>query len=277
MPILKCRLSLKGLMACVAVLAVVLGWQVARQRARQFRLRAAGYARIEQSYATEAAALLRLASEEDRHAAWVKRQIADLEEFRAQRDQLRLPPRFADGPSDTIDHVGESWEQFAETYFAGARDMRSQAARVNAWAAHYARLREKYENAAARPWLVPAPDPAPPEPHVRAARFAAKQQYVRAVRELLAALRADPKDVSACGALARLLATCPDAKVRDGYMAIKVALAACELGHWSDAQNVDTLAAAYAEAGDFSRAIDFQTKALAILATSPDSHTGETG
>jgi tetratricopeptide (TPR) repeat protein len=62
---------------------------------------------------------------------------------------------------------------------------------------------------------------------------------------------------------ASLLATCPDASVRNGKAAVSDATAACKISNWGAPQFIDTLAAAYAETGDFESAVRFEQKAIA--------------
>ena len=64
--------------------------------------------------------------------------------------------------------------------------------------------------------------------------------------------------------LAWLLATCPDAHIRDGVQAVKYAGRACELTHYGVTPLVGTLAAAYAEAGRYDDAIAAAQKACAL-------------
>jgi hypothetical protein len=53
-----------------------------------------------------------------------------------------------------------------------------------------------------------------------------------------------------------LLATCPDAKWRDGSKAVQYATEACELTAWNEAGMINTLSAALAEAGRFDEAVN---------------------
>jgi tetratricopeptide (TPR) repeat protein len=61
-----------------------------------------------------------------------------------------------------------------------------------------------------------------------------------------------------------LLATCPNASFRNGGKAVQDAKIACKLTNWTDEAAIDSLAAAYAETGDFDSAVRYAEQALAV-------------
>lgn len=88
-----------------------------------------------------------------------------------------------------------------------------------------------------------------------------KGEYYKSIDDFKRAIKEDPKYGRAHAALGWLYATCPDKKFRDGKLAVKSATAACELTQWKDPGKLAVLAAAYAESGDFARAVRWQRQA----------------
>ncbi len=79
------------------------------------------------------------------------------------------------------------------------------------------------------------------------------------------ALLADPNSVLCLRNLAHVLSTWPDEAVRDGAKALKHARRACELTQYRDHRCLASMAAAYAEIGDFAPAIRWQRIAIECL------------
>ena len=76
------------------------------------------------------------------------------------------------------------------------------------------------------------------------------------------ALKSDPDNLQALNDAAWLLATSPDAALRNGSGAIPLARHAVELTSGRAPELIGTLAAAYAEAGDFDKAIETEQQAI---------------
>jgi Flp pilus assembly protein TadD len=74
----------------------------------------------------------------------------------------------------------------------------------------------------------------------------------------------DPAHHQAYNNLAWIYATAPHQQIRNGKEAVANAIAACELTGFKRFETVDSLAAAYAEQGDFVKALEYQQRALEL-------------
>jgi tetratricopeptide (TPR) repeat protein len=103
------------------------------------------------------------------------------------------------------------------------------------------------------------------EAHYQLSLALQAQQDFRGSRDhLREAVRLRPDWPEALNNLAWLLATHKDPGLRDGPEAVRLAERVVSLSHSNDAGHLDTLAAAYAEAGQFSNAVVTARTALAL-------------
>ena len=89
-----------------------------------------------------------------------------------------------------------------------------------------------------------------------------QREFAQAVRDFEKGIEVDSDQPRCYNGLAWLLATCSNESVRNGPQAIELATKACEITEWEDSNFLDTLAAAYAEAGKFDEAVKWETKAI---------------
>jgi tetratricopeptide (TPR) repeat protein len=88
-------------------------------------------------------------------------------------------------------------------------------------------------------------------------------RWAEAVAQYQTAVNLQPANAFALNNLAWVLATCPDGPIRNGLKAVELGREAQRLSKGEDAPVLETLAAAYAEAGRFPEAIETVRRALA--------------
>ncbi len=94
--------------------------------------------------------------------------------------------------------------------------------------------------------------------------YLANRRIADAIRVLDGAVRDAQDNVIMIISLAHILATCQDGRLRDGSKALGLARHACELTDRTNPAALMTLAAAFAETGDFEKAVAEAREALEI-------------
>lgn len=86
--------------------------------------------------------------------------------------------------------------------------------------------------------------------------------HAEAIEDFEKAILVEPEDAALLNNLAWVLATSPDAEVRNGERAVELATKACELTDYKMPHILSTLAASFAESGNFDTAIEWSQKAV---------------
>ncbi|WP_157369594.1 tetratricopeptide repeat protein [Zavarzinella formosa] len=98
--------------------------------------------------------------------------------------------------------------------------------------------------------------------HNRSEAYLRTKQFAKALDDIDACLANEGKVPMLHVNKARILATAPDPKIRNGKKALESATLALEQIKYRDGRALEAMAAAHAELGNFDKAVDYQQRAL---------------
>ena len=98
----------------------------------------------------------------------------------------------------------------------------------------------------------------------RADAYLSLGKQKEAIADYESVLKVDPEDSGSLNNLSWVLSTSPVDSIRDGKRALELGKKACEVTDYEQAHILSTLAAAYAETGDFEKAREWSAKAVEL-------------
>ncbi|MGI8436501.1 MAG: tetratricopeptide repeat protein [Chthoniobacterales bacterium] len=99
---------------------------------------------------------------------------------------------------------------------------------------------------------------------LRAEAYVSADEYQKAIADYRTGREFSGEITRGSKGLPWLLATCPESAFRNGAEAVEAASEDCKRTKWQDWNCLDTLAAAYAEAGEFTQAVTLEEHALRV-------------
>jgi len=109
----------------------------------------------------------------------------------------------------------------------------------------------------------------------RGVAWEVRGEISKAIADYAESIQIDPNYAPPYNSIAWLRATYHDARYRAGKEAVEYATKACELTNWKSYAEIDTLAAAYAEAGEFTNAVIRGMTALELAPENEKAHVSE--
>jgi tetratricopeptide (TPR) repeat protein len=110
------------------------------------------------------------------------------------------------------------------------------------------------------------------ETYLRLADALMRQEvFAEAIRHYRLALARIEADAETLSRIAWLMATCPKAELRDCQTAIELASRACKLTRYEHPVAMDTLAAGYAECGQWDAAVSWARRAIDVAGAAGDA------
>lgn len=169
-------------------------------------------------------------------------------------------------------HLARHENEKALRDYARALEANPRNAGVFVNRANVALGREEFEAAIAICTQAIELEPSLGEAYInRAIAYGQLAKWTEAVADLEKAITLNGKRLEvAFNQLAWIRATSSEKALRHGQEAIKAGTRACELTHWQNPGLIDTLAAAYAENGEFEKAVEMQAWALSFDKLRPE-------